>query len=462
MEESPLLPLPEEDDEDEEVTDRKKRSLPPLAALLKYPIKDKEATSQSIADTLLTRRREVNTDEKEDDTNIRLEAEEEDIPKLDGEELTLNEEQTADINQRIAQAHLEHPVTIGPPEEPVINFLQLVKGRVETEAAFRSTIVKHGLENPKEPPSAAVNEPLDVAQAEALPQPTLEEPIRPAQPERILPEKKVVDQKPNQVSSFASELAKLVIGRPSGSHNNNEALKHKQARVARKVEQMEAKVAHQENTLQKLSLEKSPSVRTTALKERTQPGRQESRLGLVKPERAEHIGKLVVNKENVASKHAPESSLKQAKTMRRAELLEISEKIKVEGASLRHMFDNNLFGEGALRRLVGAYLEGRQLQPLLRREILERQIDYERDPLLRDRINRDSDSQSVFDKMLESSPETAELNLAKQNNKPAKLALAQKKQEPKKDNQTKYHVSTIILGTTIAALIGIIVYLLVR
>lgn len=154
--------------------------------------------------------------------------------------------------------------------------------------------------------------------------------------------------------------------------------------------------------------------------------------------------------------------MKQAKTMHRAELLEISERIKVEGASLRHMFDNNLFGEGALRRLVGAYLEGRELQPLLRREILERQIDYERDPLLRDRGNSDGSNGSLFDKMLAASPEPVNPNLAKRMRKRAKLTLAHDKPEPKIINQTKYLVNNIILGATIAALIGAIIYLLVR
>ncbi len=465
MEETPFLLLPEEDDDedDEQATDRKKRSLPSLGELLKYPTKDKETVGQNIADTLLGRRDKVNTDDEVDNA-ISLDVAETDknVPQLESEELQLNEEQTADINQRIAQEHLEYPVTAGSPQEPVINFLELVKKRVETETAFKSTIINHGLESPKEPLNQEVNAPQDHIIPEVLPQPFLTKPVGSAQPEGTQQGTKVVERKLNQTPSFASELAKLVINHPSRVHNNSEVVGRKQARAIRKIEQMESNLTSQENALQKLSLEKFASVNPSALKERTQPGRQESRLGLKKPERAEHIGKVVVKQERTTSKHSPENSMKQAKTMHRAELLEISERIKVEGASLRHMFDNNLFGEGALRRLVGAYLEGRELQPLLRREILERQIDYERDPLLRDRGNSDGSNGSLFDKMLAASPEPVNPNLAKRMRKRAKLTLAHDKPEPKIINQTKYLVNNIILGATIAALIGAIIYLLVR
>ncbi len=465
MEETPFLPLPEEDDEDDEpTTDRKKRLLPSIAALLKTPTKDKEEASQNIATTLLGRQAEVNADEEADDTaSVSTVETDKNIPRTDGEELQLSEEETAYINQRIAQEHLEHPVTSGYPQEPVINFLELVEERVETDTAFKSTIINHGLESSTEPLSEEVNKLQNQTVSETSSQPILVKPLRPAQPEVSRQDKKVmVEQKSTQTPSSAAELAKIVIGSPSKARNKTEAIEHKQARVAAKVEQMEASMTRQENTLQRLSLEKSAPLRSTALKERTQPGRQESHLGLKKPERAGHIGKVVVNQEKARSKYSPETSMKQAKTMRRAELLEVSEKIKVEGASLRHMFDNNLFSEGALRRLVGAYLEGREIQPLLRHEILERQIDYERDPLLRDKINRDESNEALFDKILQASPEPVNLNLSEQKNKRTKLPRPHDTPQTKLDNQTKYPLSNIILGTTIAALIGIIIYLLVR
>ena len=76
---------------------------------------------------------------------------------------------------------------------------------------------------------------------------------------------------------------------------------------------------------------------------------------------------------------------KQITTMPRAELLAVSEKIAVEGTTLRQVYETHLVGERGLRRLVTEHLSGGDVQSALRRELVEREIDFERDPILRDR-----------------------------------------------------------------------------
>ena len=73
-------------------------------------------------------------------------------------------------------------------------------------------------------------------------------------------------------------------------------------------------------------------------------------------------------------------------TLSRAELLSISEHIGVETSSLRNVYETHLIGEHALRRLVAEYLQGGDVQMALRREIVEHEIDHERDPALRDAV----------------------------------------------------------------------------
>jgi hypothetical protein len=75
---------------------------------------------------------------------------------------------------------------------------------------------------------------------------------------------------------------------------------------------------------------------------------------------------------------------KHVETMSRSELLSFSERIMVEGGSLRQMYESHLIGEHGLRRLVAEHLRGGDLKKALRREVVEHEIDFERDPVMRD------------------------------------------------------------------------------
>lgn len=177
----------------------------------------------------------------------------------------------------------------------------------------------------------------------------------------------------------------------------NMTLKEQQL-VAAKARAVEAGTTSHETPVQNRS--KAPA-------ERGQPGRQETRLGLEKPQRVEHLGQMVMAAEaprarsNVEAQRTAEKprSIREAfkpeavKTMRRAELLELSEKIVVEGASLRQIHESRLIGETQLRHLVSEYLQGKDIRRDLRREMIEHEIDYERDPLLRDRAHTGGDDQ---------------------------------------------------------------------
>jgi hypothetical protein len=66
-------------------------------------------------------------------------------------------------------------------------------------------------------------------------------------------------------------------------------------------------------------------------------------------------------------------------------LLALSEKVVIDGASLRQVYETHLVGERGLRRVITEYLRGGDYKSMLRRELVEREIDFERDPILRDK-----------------------------------------------------------------------------
>jgi hypothetical protein len=120
----------------------------------------------------------------------------------------------------------------------------------------------------------------------------------------------------------------------------------------------------------------------------------------------EHIGHVLVTAE--ATKHTSTAAMservqlpsdKRLDTMSRPELLSLSEQIIIEGTSLRDIYETHLIGEHALRRLLSEYFQGGDIHRALQREIVEHEIDFERDPALRDTAvpgdANDSDNQKV-------------------------------------------------------------------
>ncbi len=107
--------------------------------------------------------------------------------------------------------------------------------------------------------------------------------------------------------------------------------------------------------------------------------------GGLAPERIGHM--LMATESGPASIHGDKLSPERAaqiETLNRAELLNMSVKIIVDGSSLRQIYESHLIGERGLRRLVAEHLRGGDLRKALRQEVVEREIDFERDPALRD------------------------------------------------------------------------------
>jgi len=103
----------------------------------------------------------------------------------------------------------------------------------------------------------------------------------------------------------------------------------------------------------------------------------------------ESLGKFIVGQESKAKKPIKNSEIKnmagsKIETMNRADLIKLSEKIDIDGTSLRQIFETKLVGENGLRRLIKEYINGDDLSKALRYEVIEHNKDFERDPAMRD------------------------------------------------------------------------------
>lgn len=450
MEERPKYPpSPEDDDDDEDDKEklRKKRSF--ITQFIEDNAKSeqdeekKEKISLDIGKSLFEKEKNL-TNEQDNDTDGAKKPESE-LTSIDEEvensigdggmpeepaELTPEEE--IYVNREIAERHLEEPVVEEEPAPTVTEFLEMVIGGIKPNEAYDSTIRENNLEEPDttsaEPePSPIIAAP--VVAAESIISSVAPVPIEMAvssQPNRNestsqstaatpAPVRQESKPKAKKESTVASALTGYLIGKRVGKKTTKAEVAPIRRRLEIKVQEMEQKLSNQEATIQKLTKENKLRMRQIVPEARTQPTVESSRLDLTKPERVEHIGKVVIvaaEKPKVPTKKERELTTsnirklikpEEIKTMRRQELLAVSDKIRVEGASLKAMFENNLFGERALRRLVENYLKGKDIRAALRREIVEREIDFERDPILRDRARDDRltiKNPSLFERML--------------------------------------------------------------
>lgn len=417
----------------------------------------------------------------------------------DDVELTQEDEQR--INQSIAVDHLENPITDTPMGEPVVDFLEQVIDGSQPEQAFNSSLEKNGLDDyldnsedlddhlsaPDQDLANQINpnvlQPLmdqnyfanqqtvngpDQLSSPSLPPPTLN---------RAVPINKSAEKRPANSPlsvALASSLAGYLVGREHGKNKTKKQLGHIQKKLETKIQTIETQLTQKEIIIQNLYLKERSKKRYNQPPKKTTLANNETRLNLVKPQSAEHLGQVIIAKEqpeakvfvyqekmqkpnNIRQYYRPEH----VRTMRRQELMAISSKIIVEGASLKHMFDNGLFSEKALRRLVVAYLKDQDMVPKLRKEILEKQLDYERDPLLKDSYNREDNplvtqSTAFFDQMLAKAEMPTTDKLQESVNKKTTTI---KSRSLTQVNNLWLNILFIIV---IVVLISLIIYLLLR
>lgn len=74
---------------------------------------------------------------------------------------------------------------------------------------------------------------------------------------------------------------------------------------------------------------------------------------------------------------------KKAEQFSTSELEQAAEKIRVDDTSLKELYDSGRLNEQAVRRVVTEFVEGRSVRSAISRELLEKELRFERDPNLR-------------------------------------------------------------------------------
>ena len=470
MEERLLFQKPEDEDDDDEISTAspKKKLLPLIELLTKVDPKseDKKAKQKPDLPTVLP--------EAED----KLSKPETESQDQAAEQVS---EEEAIIYRSIARDHLAQPVVSGIPEAAVNEFLEKVVDGVEPDSAFESTKMVHQLDGELIDEATITNiEPIETFTtpvSETLEQQVIELPLNNTSSNQSSDNdflEQVVDTdsrlasphfSPRSPTNFNLRRSHYTKSAPA-SQQNTKTLS--EIAIKPKIVELENKLIKQEITLQHLSESMPGNVITNPsvlVLERLQPGISESRIDLIKPERAERIGKMLITNERRRSTERlkPTYQIKpeQVKTMRRAELLELSSDLKVEGASLKHMFENNLFDEASLRRLVEAHLKGQNVLELLKREVLDKQNDFERDPDYRQTALKTAalptDQAAKSFEMEQNLP-------TKQTNASLPRVVKQPMLEVSqpKPKQTSVSVASALLGVVIVLLIGLILYFVFR
>jgi hypothetical protein len=264
-----------------------------------------------------------------------------------------------------------------------------------------------------------------------------------------------------------------LIGRRRGRIRTEKRLMPIQKRLEKQVQDIQEQLAARETTIRTLAYERLPE--TPKTRERIAPlprmvievapaERAATRLGLEKPARIEHLGKAVVRAE-APSTPKPEIrniTPEQVKSMNHNELLLLSEKVLVEGASLRQIYEQHLIGERGLRHLLVEYLQGKDIRRDLHNEMVEREIDFERDPMLRDSAMHSvagSGSASSLQQLLEkvgatATPDESLLPVAK-------LKAAAQAEAREREQRRRVFMDTAMV-TLIVVLAAAIVVLLLR
>jgi hypothetical protein len=114
------------------------------------------------------------------------------------------------------------------------------------------------------------------------------------------------------------------------------------------------------------------------------------------PERAETVTELTQSDVAANRRRAAErlgvtpavaaATAERIQHMDHREVLEVAEKLVIDGTSLRTIFESKQITEPGLRRITREFLRGGDVKAALQHEIQVKEMQYERDPQMRDRL----------------------------------------------------------------------------
>ena len=380
--------------------------------------------------------------------------------------------------------------------EPNDGMLEIEEIKTESEPEIAENVVAENdnEEEPETPQSDAqtVTPPVPPAPA---PTPT------PSQQHNTQPTTAgQVEDKP-ATTPAVSGIVTYLVGRRHGRAESDKSPQPIQEKLEEKVQDIKLELDEKEKKIRRIAAAKAqkdgPQVIESFKKERvaeevSEPEESEEQVETPEisvlqavPAKPEHIGRMMVMAEaepetvqtpevsataaasdQVASIESIQAGDRQLETMNRTELLAISEKIIIDGSSLRQIFETHLIGERGLRRIIAEHMRGGDLKKALQKEIVEREVDFETAPGERQRDEFQKTEQGSFSQSADLSSSSSALNSMLEkastsiggNEEAAFIRARAAYEEEQTDRQAKQRR---IIDVSFAAIIGVLTFVVI-
>ena len=122
------------------------------------------------------------------------------------------------------------------------------------------------------------------------------------------------------------------------------------------------------------------------------------------------------------------------------------------------MYENNLFSEAALRRLVVEHIRGHSVEAALKREIVQQKVGFETDPLLRMHGLIDRNGMSDLEKSI--GHLTAQTQASQQTVK--QIATRPEYTDPDSVKRSAFKHAMVTLAVVVVLLLILIIWLLIK
>jgi hypothetical protein len=285
-----------------------------------------------------------------------------------GEAHLANEQETFREALESATAETEQ-VIVAPPEETA----PAMAAQSEAAKAVESEPPKP--EEPPIPPEAPINPFLASYRQERL-----RHAVQPAAVEAPAPTREVDHE------VYDDTAGGLLAGTFIGSWWTRRRIRKQvdrrvrpfQRSVEQEINQVKSAVTEKEAHIRNLAAAQhnlQREVRSETVRSQTSPETHPQQAPAKAPEQAAY---------KTAEIHPKEAWERPRETLNDQQVLAWSEKIIIDGASVRSVYEARRISENGLERVVHEYLRGGNVRKVLAEEVLKKELSYERDPILRE------------------------------------------------------------------------------